>query len=823
MRTGKGMASMSGPGRIVVGLVAVLCVTLGARAQMLPFVPDPVTTPEFVRYADMLELSDDQRLAALDVHDAYRREFRALEDGKVKEFIGDLTGLARVFTREGFRIPARSEFERLIEELDEIFTKAKKIDQGLFDGLAPILTESQLGGLPSVRIEREMDVYAHLMDAPGELNPSAPVVLSSVVRQIDLSEEEIARTQESLRQYERNAVQRMRKLYRLLKEAAEFALDTLDRTGLRDMTPLEMMQLGEDEAFEEDMRASFNEGSQPIQAELFAASQQNLALLRQLAPLLSPDNNEALRDRFYKVAYGRVYDGLAPWRYEYKSVMGLEFLGAERRQQLGAMREQFRRQEDQLTDRIVERVETWREYRTIAQLNEEDSDELEQRIEAYQGDIESLGESAMMALKAILTPEELASIERGERAGEDAPDDPVQTVAGGGGGEVEAEFVVESDESDRSLTFVGLGMPRALSTERRDQLARLARLDEGQRAVMASLHGDYREGYAAEIEQMTQEDASNRDDEDSAKEQEERFVSRMATLAALDDAFFESLGLVLEGEEASAAFAIGHGLRARGRARRAAQGLTFVFGREESYVDFVGVVLAMEQSVDIVAKTKTRIDRYGGTVGPLVDERLAAVRESQRQSRIAYRMEEHGRAGDRMAKKLEDKAAESWRKVSELDGRIRDENRLLLEEMQSALGEELGWTLRVAYQREAYPEVYEDELGMEAALAAVRALDDLTGPQSGRVERVVNDYRSAFVRLSERMVQLRRQREFDFTAMQMPSREVIEGEIELERLRFDRREAGSRAILRLRLLLDESQVARSGLRELPTLDRRAFE
>jgi len=361
---------------LVLALLAVLSITLDARAQMLPFIPDPVTTPELVRYADILGLSSEQRLAALDLHDAYRREFRALEDGKVKTFIEDLTGLARVFMSEGFRIPDRSVFENLLEQIDEIVTKAKTIDRSLFDRLTPLLTETQLGSLPSVRVERELDVYGHMMDVPGQLNPAAPVVLSSMVRALDLSDEEIARTEESLRQYERNAVRRMRKLYRLLQEAVELALDTLDRTGLRDMTPMEMMELGGDEEFQGDMRTTLDEGTKPLQAELFAASQQNLRLLKQLTPMLSQDNVDTLRDRYYRVAYGRVYGQRSPWRGAYGRAVAIESIDAERRQQIQAQRDQFRRQEDLLIDRAVLRLEAWREYRTSAQLDGDESEDL---------------------------------------------------------------------------------------------------------------------------------------------------------------------------------------------------------------------------------------------------------------------------------------------------------------------------------------------------------------------------------------------------------------------------------------------------------------
>ena len=826
---------------LVLALMTVLWATLEARAQMIPFVPAPVTTPELSRYADALDLSSAQRLAVLEAHDAYLAEFRELEDDEVVQLIEDLLRQARVFTQDGFQIPERSEFENLIELFDEILDKAKAIDRRLFDHVAGVLTDAQVATLPSVRLRRELDTYVQLMEVTSELNAGARVVLSTFVRELDLDDEARARIEPSLRQYERGAVARKRKLYRLLKEAATLALDTIDRTGIRDMTMMEMMELGQDEDFEADMRATFDEGSKALQAELFAASQQNLRLLAQLAPLLSSDARETLRDRYFRRAFARVYPGPSPWRASYARALALDTVDGERRREIEANRDQFRMREDLLIDGIVQRVEASRKFRSALELDE-GSEKLEQRIETYRTDRKAIGDAAMSALSVLLTPDELASIDRSD-ADDDAPAHAVRIAAGGpgggGGGGGETQVVVESEGADVRFSFGLPGMPGALTEDRRDELARLAGLGEQEQSVLEALHEDYREEFGAALERFEQEDDDAKDDDDDegdddedgrgSKEHDERIAARMVALAAIDDALFDSIELVLPGEGSGAADVVrmARSLRARERATAAAQGSSFVFGREESYTDLVAVAIAMDSSVEVVAAAKPLIDQYAQTMGPLVDKRLDASREVQRRmramSRIMSKMQEGGSAGERMAEMLREKTRESRQRVKTLDGRIRDENRRRLDELMGTLEADLGWSLRMAYQRAAFPDVYDDDLGLDEALGAVQALEDLTSRQAEQVEGVIYDYRASFADLSDRMVQLRRERDFDFTAMRMPDNDVIMGEINLERLRFDRREAGSRAILRLRLVLTEAQIAESGLRKLPVPEPRTFD
>ena len=142
-------------------------------------------------------------------------------------------------------------------------------------------------------------------------------------------------------------------------------------------------------------------------------------------------------------------------------------------------------------------------------------------------------------------------------------------------------------------------------------------------------------------------------------------------------------------------------------------------------------------------------------------------------------------------------------------------NRQTLQQVLAKLPDDAAWTLRYEYNRAAYPDIFRDRSSAEEVLAAARALPDLTSRQRERIDELTYEYRSDYFDLSERMVGLRRKRDFDPMAFQMPSREDIEGEIELQRLHFDREELTARARTHLRLVLTEAQA---GL--IPALERR---
>ena len=66
--------------RVAILIVAGWLTVQHATAQGIPLIPDPIATPELMRYADRLDLSPQQRLALLPLHDRYLQRY-----GKLRE------------------------------------------------------------------------------------------------------------------------------------------------------------------------------------------------------------------------------------------------------------------------------------------------------------------------------------------------------------------------------------------------------------------------------------------------------------------------------------------------------------------------------------------------------------------------------------------------------------------------------------------------------------------------------------------------------------------------------------------------------------------
>ena len=83
--------------RFVVACVALLVLAFAARGQVMPLVPDPITTPELMKYADLIGLSDQQRLGLLAAHDAYKERYRQFQDRDVKKLRDAVVDIALRF------------------------------------------------------------------------------------------------------------------------------------------------------------------------------------------------------------------------------------------------------------------------------------------------------------------------------------------------------------------------------------------------------------------------------------------------------------------------------------------------------------------------------------------------------------------------------------------------------------------------------------------------------------------------------------------------------------------------------------------------------
>ena len=110
--------------------------------------PGPVDSAQLARYADVLGLTDEQRMAFEAAHDNYRRDFRLLRDGEMAQFLQEQQGM------QG-GLPERGAAERLLDDWQRLGAKIAILDGHLFDALVPMLSAEQLEMLPRLRLARE--------------------------------------------------------------------------------------------------------------------------------------------------------------------------------------------------------------------------------------------------------------------------------------------------------------------------------------------------------------------------------------------------------------------------------------------------------------------------------------------------------------------------------------------------------------------------------------------------------------------------------------------------------------------------------------------
>src|SRR5262245_198262 len=191
------------PSRFIVTCLAVLWLALGARGQQMPLVPDPITTPELMKYADLIGLSDQQRVGLLTAHDAYKDRYKQFQDRDVKKLRDAVVDIALRFRPGRFSIPPRKELEDIVEQYKRVLNATHAVDGTFFDEVSASLTEEQTVKLQRARIARELAAYHDLVrEFAGNFNRGAGVDLTELVRELKLPPEELAPVDPILVEYE---------------------------------------------------------------------------------------------------------------------------------------------------------------------------------------------------------------------------------------------------------------------------------------------------------------------------------------------------------------------------------------------------------------------------------------------------------------------------------------------------------------------------------------------------------------------------------------------------------------------------------------------
>ena len=160
------------------------------------------------------------------------------------------------------------------------------------------------------------------------------------------------------------------------------------------------------------------------------------------------------------------------------------------------------------------------------------------------------------------------------------------------------------------------------------------------------------------------------------------------------------------------------------------------------------------------------------------------------------------------------KAAESvqgrWR---EAFTRVRDSKRALLLANQTVMEGLLNdvpqtdfWKVRMEFVQKAYPDVFKKGTDITQMLTAATAIPSLDPTQKSTLDTLASNYRYDFWNLCEAMIKNHQSNATASSSEGFVGKEDVHRQLQLETLRFQRRELNDRMQMRLRMVLNDEQI-----------------
>jgi hypothetical protein len=131
-------------------------------------------------------------------------------------------------------------------------------------------------------------------------------------------------------------------------------------------------------------------------------------------------------------------------------------------------------------------------------------------------------------------------------------------------------------------------------------------------------------------------------------------------------------------------------------------------------------------------------------------------------------------------------------------------NRDHAQRVYEQLPHDASWAMRDAYDRQAFPRIFEDGRAADEAIEAVMELE-LTPDQQRHAEDLASGYRESWRGLTAVMVDRRKEGAPQMTFP--PTREAMSTELDLAQIKYRRAQLDQRMLAQLELLLDPAQSA----------------
>jgi hypothetical protein len=823
-------------GRLVVMLVLVALVVGAARPAVAQgtegMLPEPISTHELKGYGDRLKLSAQQRQAADAIHDQYKRDFRALRQGEIAEFLKDMRAI------QGSVMPRRDVMESFMKRMDLLNGRIATLDSRLFDQLQAILTDEQMAMMPRARMARQRARYAanQMMWMTG----NRAVDLSEIVMGMDLSADQKQILDSTLSGYEGRLTSSMAKLY-----------DATSNMIIKMFDAMEEMGFVEQDLAEPENMQKFGEAMQQIWKDLMAQAVEasgviaelNRRTYRSLASSLPEDKSRELRNAYYGRAYPEAGFALSDETARFSEALKIEDLTPEQRDALAAARTDLQQKLDHMVEDVVKLIDDQRNDFSPFDFNSEKMQEHARKMKDYQTRVTEARTSSIELLTSLIGEEAAKKVEKAAMAQAAAPGglsaamraamEKAEAVRAESADAEANQYLDDATAIQQAWTGDQFVAP-PISRSDVKRYAEILNIPEGERALLTQLHATYLENFKKvqenEIAELTkavqsmwkfdiETQTTTAPSSTSLEATEKARRDAIDAVSRADDLFFNDVQIALMDNRPPAALERVRLMRQRGRWNRGIEHMWAFAGRvEENRIDLSSFMHKQPLSDNDRAARDEDLIAYEQAATPAFRDRFeAALAMQHAQDLWQIEMQQARSDGEnnqfKVAARYQEMLGEPSKRVGEASAAIVKLNRQWLDTIIAKLPPDSAHAVRRAYNRAAFPSVYNDPLALELQLTEAAKLPDLGPEQLRRVNEVAGEFRPAYTNLCEQMAEISGSGTAPSFAMGTDSeawKQWQERREALASLRFDRNELCLRTINQLKAILSEDQVQRIG-------------
>jgi hypothetical protein len=827
-------------------LILVLGAAMGAsrpaHAQGTDqIVPNPMSTSDIMGYARWLDLSSQQKRALLNLHDAYRAEYRQLREGPIERFMQRMNEL-----QQNTGMPNRDQFKGVVNEMQALRRRIRSVDRNLFDQMQGILSEEQLEILPRVRLARERASLESLITASGAAPSGSAADISRDLRAMAFDPQLWAQIDPHLAQYEQQLTTAYRDLADSMFRMWFGLFDALEAAGLDEsvyenaMTDPQAM-----EQIQAVMQQAWMENVTDMQRRAKDLRQLNLRTVNTVGRFMKPQRANRLRRDLVVMQYPSLYvlnDRYAPdtWLDAVDSMEGLSDQDCE---QVRGIVDAYLASLDPLLTRAVELGEQQYAQESRFAFQVESDEQLQSKVQALREETHAVSQTAQDQLVVLLGVQGAQSVQTAARRHRDGigmtpPEAPPAGAV--------AEEDSPADHGGVLASTPDRFIPARMSITPLMTLARDMQVDDTQRAILTALYDEYRTTYrafiTADVQAIRAANARLWDfdaETGLATIPTEAQINHVYDLRreahaksqALDANLWAECGTLFSGDAARDALR-----RLEVRRQIACSSIHQHYpyrlptpSGDPAEVDLAALVeTAM---VDDAARTSLRnvVPTYEARRLELVKQRFEVYVELNRLSELlSMRMRRANQEATR-----DDEPFDYWTRRNEVLGaqeaQLRELSRQLvaldastLEACREQTSDDQFRILQRAYRRKAYAEVYTDPYALDDSIERVLQFGDLTPAQRSKINELSMQYAADYEAICRRMI--------DAPAPNPPWLSSVEWSREdmaaynqasqhMEKLRFERDELNARINTELSILLSDSQLqALGGLPDLPARD-----